>query len=171
MGSRRHWGTIRKLPSGTYQARWGHQSYPEDKKGCKTFQTRYLAETFLQSKARELGHDYSEYKKARGKRIRSYGITEQDFAQMMYDQDGKCYLCQGDNGDIALCIDHDHKTGQVRGLLCNKCNRALGLFSDDPALLIKGADYLMHGVIPIARFRIDIPFEPLRLVVNNIDVT
>jgi hypothetical protein len=42
----------------------------------------------------------------------------------------------------SLCIDHDHKNMQVRGLLCDRCNTALGLFFDDAALLRTAADYL-----------------------------
>ncbi len=43
---------------------------------------------------------------------------------------------------MRLAIDHDHKTGQVRSLLCKKCNGVLGLVDDDPALLRAAADYI-----------------------------
>jgi len=157
MASRTRWGSIRKLPSGSYQSRWmqdGEQIY-------KTFPTLFLAQKFLEAKARELGKDWSQYKVARGKRIRSYGINENQFDQMMINQEGKCYICKGDNGSIALCIDHDHLTGKVRGLLCNKCNRGLGLFSDDLVLLKRAMSYLIDGVKPAKDETI---YEPLRLV-------
>lgn len=153
--TRRTWGGVRKLNSGSYQARWLDQG----KGNVKTFPTKFLAEKFLEAKARELGRDTGKYNKARGKRIRSYGISVDLFNQMLVDQDSKCYICMGDNGSIALCIDHDHKTGKVRGLLCNKCNRALGLFADDTKLMIKAIDYLQNGVIPIQR-----NYPPLKLV-------
>ena len=108
------------------------------------------------------GKDFKRYKIARGKRIRSYGIQVDEFEAMMLDQDSKCYICLGDNGLIALCIDHDHKTGKVRGLLCNNCNRALGLLQDKPELLIKAVDYLINGVIPIS-----INYPPLTSVASN----
>jgi hypothetical protein len=47
--------------------------------------------------------------------------------------------CRGATG---RCVDHDHKTGEVRGVLCNHCNRALGLFSDSVGRLQKAMDYL-----------------------------
>jgi hypothetical protein len=84
-----------------------------------------------------------------------------EFDQMMINQEGKCYICKGDNGSIALCIDHDHLTGKVRGLLCNKCNRGLGLFSDDLVLLKRAMNYLIDGVV-IKQETIN--YQPLQLV-------
>jgi len=157
--SKRRWGALRKLPSGSYQARIIDK---EGNRHSKTFDTRFLAEKFLEAMAKEIhGKDFKNYKIARGKRIRSYGIQVDEFDAMMLDQDSKCYICLGDNGLIALCIDHDHKTGKVRGLLCNRCNRGLGLFQDNPELLFKAVDYLVNGVIPIPR-----EYPPLKLVGN-----
>jgi hypothetical protein len=51
----------------------------------------------------------------------------------------ECVIC-GNKGK--LVVDHDHKTGQVRGMLCNHCNRGLGHFRDDPTLLEFAAQYL-----------------------------
>ena len=109
--------------------------------------------------------DEKKYRIARGKRIRSYGLQVNEFNAMMRDQDGKCYICGGDNGHIALSIDHDHKTGRVRGLLCNKCNRALGLFNDNLETLLKAVDYLRNGVIPIKYH-----YPTLTLVIDNCGV-
>ena len=54
--------------------------------------------------------------------------------------DMPCEIC----GDVkeTLCIDHNHDTGKIRGLLCANCNRAIGLLQDDPTILIKAAEYL-----------------------------
>lgn len=63
-------------------------------------------------------------------------------------QDGVCAICRQPetkmvNGKVRrLCIDHDHKTGLVRRLLCNDCNYGLGCFKDDPALLEAAIAYL-----------------------------
>lgn len=68
----------------------------------------------------------------------------------MFDaQRGLCALCQlpetcrSNTGTVKLlAIDHCHETGQVRKLLCNNCNRAIGLLKDDAGLLRRAADYL-----------------------------
>lgn len=58
-----------------------------------------------------------------------YGITLDDFNDMLKDQDGKCAICRTDvpGGPGAFAVDHNHATGKVRGLLCAKCNRNLGV--------------------------------------------
>lgn len=69
-----------------------------------------------------------------------YGADESIFGTLYQSQNGACKLC----GQISsnLNIDHDHKTGAIRGLLCNPCNRAIGLFNDDILLLKKAINYL-----------------------------
>jgi len=52
----------------------------------------------------------------------------------------QCVIC---GSDEKLVVDHDHVTGQVRGMLCNHCNRGLGHFRDDPLLLEFAAQYLL----------------------------
>ncbi|WP_221305103.1 endonuclease domain-containing protein [Streptomyces sp. Ag109_O5-1] len=56
--------------------------------------------------------------------MRRYGVDKQMFEAMYFDQDGKCAIenCRRE----AACIDHDHATGKVRGLLCQGCNVAIG---------------------------------------------
>lgn len=74
-----------------------------------------------------------------------YGITTEQYEQMLTDQNGVCKICKGpDNGPWnCFAVDHCHKTGRVRGLLCAKCNKGLGQFNDDPALLKSAAEYLV----------------------------
>lgn len=80
---------------------------------------------------------------------RNYGITFQDYMNMLEKQDHKCFLCSGsgfimnkEKHKLKLVVDHCHKTGKVRRLLCHNCNRGLGLFRDDPSVLLKAVDYL-----------------------------
>lgn len=64
---------------------------------------------------------------------------------MLEAQGGVCAICKGPEtkpNAKYLAVDHDHATGAVRGLLCNNCNRAIGLLGDDAERLIAGADYL-----------------------------
>lgn len=82
-------------------------------------------------------------------RARAHGMTLADYQARVAEQDGKCAICRreetarGSTGRIRrLGIDHDHTTGEVRGLLCHACNVALGLLNDDPELLEAAAGYL-----------------------------
>ena len=72
----------------------------------------------------------------------TFGITEADYEDMLYKQGGKCGICGSVSNGKRLAIDHDHETGRVRGLLCQQCNTALGLFKDQVELLKKAIDYL-----------------------------
>jgi hypothetical protein len=57
------------------------------------------------------------------------GITLEEYADLLTKQEGRCALCRtADPGRRSWCIDHDHKTGKIRGLLCWKCNVALGWY-------------------------------------------
>ncbi len=81
---------------------------------------------------------------------RNYGITLEDYNTMYEEQGGVCKVC-GDVGftmakhhKVKLVVDHNHKTGEVRGLLCHNCNRGLGLFQDDLSILQKAIKYLTN---------------------------
>jgi hypothetical protein len=77
---------------------------------------------------------------------RKYGITIKDFNEMLEKQQGKCAICPHKFDEKIksqnACIDHNHETGKIRGLLCRTCNRALGLFKDNPEILYNAATYL-----------------------------
>lgn len=83
-----------------------------------------------------------------GHYMRLYGITANQYRTMHAEQNGLCAICQQPEtltrrGKLCnLCVDHDHITGQVRGLLCSSCNFALGKMQDSPQLLRAAADYL-----------------------------
>lgn len=70
-----------------------------------------------------------------------YGITLEDWFSMLEAVDNKCELC-GDAGTEALCVDHDHVSGKVRGVLCRSCNRAIGQLGDNCEALWRAATYL-----------------------------
>jgi hypothetical protein len=74
-----------------------------------------------------------------------YGIDVPDYERILEEQGGGCYVCGKKPTDRrALDIDHDHNTGKVRGLLCSKHNRAIGLMGDDLLILIKALEYLVR---------------------------
>ena len=85
------------------------------------------------------------YEEQRVSRIRAYGIDVEDYDRMLFEQDGVCYICKEAPAKRALDIDHDHKTGKVRGLLCSTHNRALGLMGDDIILLLRATEYLVKS--------------------------
>lgn len=74
-----------------------------------------------------------------------YGITIDTYNYMMVMQSDRCAICltddKGDRYDF-WCVDHDHTTGKVRGLLCHPCNTALGKFQDDQLILSAAVEYL-----------------------------
>lgn len=83
------------------------------------------------------------YKQTHRRRIvlrERHGMTERDYAMLLAIQGGGCAICA--RAEAVLCVDHDHESGNRRGLLCGACNRALGLFHDEPAALRRAADYL-----------------------------
>jgi hypothetical protein len=73
----------------------------------------------------------------------NYGIDIAEFNRMLAQQNGVCAVCDGVQPDgRRLAIDHCHKTGAIRGLLCSTCNTSIGHAKDDPTLLRAMADYL-----------------------------
>ena len=72
--------------------------------------------------------------------LKKYGLTVEQYTEMVSRQDGKCYICG--NKPKTLCVDHDHVTGQIRKLLCRSCNSVLGLMKNNSELLHKAAEYL-----------------------------
>jgi hypothetical protein len=93
--------------------------------------------------------------KAREHQLRyKFGITLEEYNQINQSQGGVCAICEGVNTTrtkgttsgknikMSLAVDHNHKTGKVRGLLCSNCNTSLGSFKDNPALLRKAISYL-----------------------------
>lgn len=83
--------------------------------------------------------------------LRKYkNITREEYEKLLEYHNNKCGICNREETRIArkdgtaspLSIDHDHKTGKIRGLLCNQCNRALGFFEDSISSLTNAIDYL-----------------------------
>jgi hypothetical protein len=79
---------------------------------------------------------------------KSYGITIDDYNKMFIEQKGCCAICNIHLLDIKqktkrnLCVDHDHNTGVIRGLLCDKCNRGIGLLQDNKEIILSAYNYL-----------------------------
>lgn len=71
-----------------------------------------------------------------------YGLTKQDINKMIVYQNNQCFICLVSFDEYKMHIDHCHKTGKTRALLCSKCNQAIGLFDESPIKLGKAMKYL-----------------------------
>ena len=81
----------------------------------------------------------------RKQQLSLYGLTLDDYSAMLVEQSGVCAICgkeEAVSSKGVLSVDHDHKSGKVRGLLCDTCNRGLGHFFDNTELLTKAVLYL-----------------------------
>src|SRR5262249_5100910 len=74
--------------------------------------------------------------------LRRHGMTLLEYQLRLALQNGACAICKKKPKRGLLCVDHCHVTGKVRGLLCRKCNSALGFYDDDPQVAQAGAGYL-----------------------------
>jgi hypothetical protein len=96
-------------------------------------------------------HSYPSYTREYKRQftVKQYGLTHEQYLELHRSQNGLCAMCHlaetavNPSGEIrGLNIDHCHKTGRVRGLLCRNCNVALGLIKDNTELLKHAVTYL-----------------------------
>ncbi len=96
-----------------------------------------------------------DYDKIRHK-VKKFNISLKRYIKMLNEQDGRCLICGRKFDEIysnpkqnhiyyTPRIDHDHKTGKVRGILCHHCNTALGSFNENPLILIRAIKYLKEN--------------------------
>lgn len=89
--------------------------------------------------------DPEGWKRRRAAAVRKYryGVTDSEYSLLAEAQEYGCAICgQGDQSED-LCVDHNHATGEVRGLLCKKCNSGIGLLGDDPARIAAALAYIL----------------------------
>jgi hypothetical protein len=105
---------------------------------------------YLRRREKQLAYGKSRYQNVEVKRqsrnstlLRDFGISLEQWDRMLVACDGRCEICHAAfERPNEPHVDHCHKTGAVRGLLCNHCNYGLGFFKDNPNLLIQAASYL-----------------------------
>jgi len=99
------------------------------------------------NKARRENPERKEFDRLRSYK-RRYGISREEYMLMRKTQDFRCEICglHEDEHKLSrwgnLCLDHNHKTGQIRALLCAQCNKGLGSFKDNANMLRLAAEYL-----------------------------
>lgn len=151
-------GIKRGQPSGC------HPDQPAHAKGlCNTCWSRYYRRRYL-----EKMKAYARDRRAKNRDqylCREYDITLEELTSLRASQDNKCKICgappPSEGHKRFLCVDHDHTTGKVRGLLCDKCNMGLGCFTDSVEKLLAAAQYLReHGSSPPSEKFIEESFTP-----------
>ena len=75
---------------------------------------------------------------------KKYGMSIDDYNLMLTEQDGCCAICGRHTLELGktLCVDHNHVTGEVRGLLCGNCNKGIGFLMEDASILSSAIEYL-----------------------------
>lgn len=119
-------------------------------KACNCAESRVRYKRMGREIKARLRVDYQAHpEKYRNMRLRTlYGISISTYSTMLMKQNGVCAICsrpeicQNQSGARPLNVDHSHRDGQVRGLLCNSCNLALGLMRDDIDIVDRMANYL-----------------------------
>ena len=141
-----------KYPQGYFK--------PKPCKGCKTsFTPKAPSECYCSDECKDVGLTNAYLK-------RTYAITVADYKMMFDEQSGVCKICSSSGFVMAkhhkmkLVVDHCHTTGQVRGLLCHNCNRALGLLRDSVPNLEASIAYLQHSTPKL----IKTPHTPTKLI-------
>ena len=123
-----------------YDAEWLRNRYAKDPE----FWNQYHKEW------REAHPDLTQRYKRTSNLRRLYGLSIEQFEAMREEQANLCLICSCEMehtmnpGMNNIHIDHDHATGEVRGLLCGNCNNGLGCFKDNPEFLVSAAAYLMR---------------------------
>jgi len=81
-------------------------------------------------------------KASRDAELRQVGVTERQYQRQLRNQRGMCAICNSLPNGTSLCVDHDHMTGKIRGLLCHACNIGIAKFDDDPNVMRRAIIYL-----------------------------
>ena len=126
---------------------YGKQEYK--KTATKTRLKNYREENRekIRIRSKELRkQDIEKYKKYNLTRSlkKNFGLSLEEYTALVDKQSGCCAICRKHFSELRtrLCVDHDHVTGQICGLLCDNCNKALGLFKESPVLLQSAVAYL-----------------------------
>lgn len=112
----------------------GYYSY------CKPCKARKMREA--NSRYREANPEKNRQNNKRAFLKKKYGISLEDYEELLQSQGGKCAICGVEPDPLALAVDHCHESLEIRGLLCASCNWGVGHFRDDIELLYAAAFYL-----------------------------
>jgi hypothetical protein len=127
---------------------YSKRHYAENREKYRTYSKRHYE--YNREKHKTYSKNYylnekNKYKVATNTRRRKYGISEDEFCRLVNQQNNCCGICSK-KFDYTPSVDHCHRTGEIRGILCNRCNTGLGQFSDSPELLENAIKYLHRKV-------------------------
>jgi hypothetical protein len=133
-----------------YNKQYHKKNYAKNREKVLAYANAHSADNIAKRKIREAANP-EKYKKLH-KIVdlrRHYGLDYDTYIDMHRRQEGKCAICHkflslalDGNKENSPHVDHNHVTGKIRGLLCDVCNRALGLFQDNPFVLLDAIRYL-----------------------------
>jgi site-specific DNA-adenine methylase len=92
---------------------------------------------------------FNKEKKKVQRRLRIYKLTSKEFSKYLNTQKNKCGICRtvfSDKKPYIASVDHNHHTGKIRGLLCGRCNSAIGLFKEDLIILKNSLEWLSKEI-------------------------
>ena len=119
---------------------------PVQKAAWATYMREYRQRNLERERQRDRDRYRTNPRRRHQMKYLKFGITWEQYVALAESQDHKCAICgNGQHEKIRarfLDIDHNHETGEIRGLLCSMCNRGMGLFRDDPALMERAVAYL-----------------------------
>ncbi len=104
---------------------------------------RYWSDDHLRTRTQARSKSDHELK---ARYLKRYGLTLEDYERMYEQQHGQCAICNVEVQGERMCVDHDHGTNKVRGLLCRLCNSSLGGFRDSVSLLRRAVSYLERSL-------------------------
>lgn len=111
---------------------------------------RWYDKNKLQGRAKSAAWRAANPDRAQEYNFKGTGFTAALFREAVAKQHGCCAICRTDLSTLpkrGAHADHEHATGQPRGVLCQRCNQALGLFNDDPAVLRSAHAYLLKPTL------------------------
>jgi hypothetical protein len=126
--------------------RAAHLDELKEKSNARQRQERIEFPDEVRARDRERYHAQGRNRNSAEQRLTLYGLTQRDYERLLSYQDHRCPVCgielvAGSGGKTSPHIDHEHG-GDVRGILCGRCNPGIGYFLDSPAALRSAANYL-----------------------------